>query len=276
MKITEYPQTNYLVPENVFLVDGPSGTQTINTIDLGKELVPKVVPEMHRMIFRGKNLGSTVYGFQLQAIREGVFDDLFVGDYWEINDIIWRIVDINYWFNCGDSPFNVNHLVIMPDWILYQNVMNYSTYNMGDGYAGSTMRTINLDDAKTTINAAFGEKVRSHRQVLTNSVIDGKPSGWAWYDSIVDLPNQINMYGSSIFTSVTDVNNIPSSIETIDKQQFALFAIKPSFILDKFLAGQWLRDVVADNMYAMVSGYGHAGYYGATNYLGVRPCFAIG
>ena len=37
---------------------------------------------MHRNIFRGKDLGSSITDAQVSAIRDGTFDDLYVGDYW--------------------------------------------------------------------------------------------------------------------------------------------------------------------------------------------------
>lgn len=37
---------------------------------------------MHRNIFRGKMLGTSVTDAQVSAIRDGTFDNLYVGDYW--------------------------------------------------------------------------------------------------------------------------------------------------------------------------------------------------
>lgn len=54
-------------------------------------------PEMHRNTFRGKCLGESITEEQLTAIQDGRFYDLYVGDYWEINEVKYRIADINYW-----------------------------------------------------------------------------------------------------------------------------------------------------------------------------------
>lgn len=37
---------------------------------------------MHRNVFRGKMIGNSVTDAQISAIRDGTFDDLYVGDYW--------------------------------------------------------------------------------------------------------------------------------------------------------------------------------------------------
>ena len=39
---------------------------------------------MHRNVFRGKDLGMSVTDAQLSAIRNGTFDDLYVGDHWTL------------------------------------------------------------------------------------------------------------------------------------------------------------------------------------------------
>lgn len=59
-----------------------------------------------------------------------------MGDYWVINGINWRIVDFNYWYNCGDTAFIKHHLVIMPDTVLYEARMNPTNITTG-GYVGS-------------------------------------------------------------------------------------------------------------------------------------------
>lgn len=37
---------------------------------------------MHRNVFRGKMIGTSVTDTQISAIRDGTFDDLYIGDYW--------------------------------------------------------------------------------------------------------------------------------------------------------------------------------------------------
>ena len=40
--------------------------------------------EMHRNVYRGKYLGKSITDAQLSAIRDGTFNDLYVGDYWNL------------------------------------------------------------------------------------------------------------------------------------------------------------------------------------------------
>ena len=229
-------------------------------------------PTMHRTIFRGKNLGTSLTTAQRTAIQNGTFEDLWLGDYWVINGITWRIVDIDYWYNCGDIAFTNHHLVIMPDHVLYYAQMNATGTTEG-GYIGSLMYTEGLSQAKTLVTSAFGDAVLTHREYLVNAVTDGKPSGGAWFDSSVELPNEIMMYGSYVFTPAADGQFITNR-HTIGNSQLALMQQVPRFIKPR--QDYWLRDVVSAVEFANVAYGGIPSHYGASHSLGVRPVFPIG
>ena len=227
---------------------------------------------MRRNIYRGKNLGTSVTPAQKTAITTGTFEDMYVGDYWVINGVIWRIADINYWYNCGDTSFTKNHLVMVPDSSLYSTKMNETNITVG-GYVGSKMYAENLNQAKTTIQTAFRDLLLTHREYLTNAVTNGYPSGGAWFDSTVELMNEIMVYGSYIYTP-GGTGSILVNRYTINKQQLALFSLNPGMI--NRLQSFWLRDVSSSSYFALVNFNGIALGNNASNSLGVRPAFAIG
>ncbi len=230
--------------------------------------------EMHRMIFRGKNLGSALTSAQKTAIQNGTFDDLYLGDYWVINGVTWRIVDFDYWLNCGDAAFTKHHLVIMPDTNLGSNKQMNTTDTTDGGYVGSLMYTTNMNDAKALCTGAFGSNILTHREYLVNAVANGRPSAGAWLDSTIELPNECMIYGHPHFLPGCDGTTIPSNY-TIDKTQLALFALAPKFITTR--QNYWLRDVVSSALFAVVNYVGYASYYRASNTrIGVRPVFPVG
>ena len=157
--------------------------------------------------------------------------------------------------------------------MLYNAKMNETNITTG-GYVGSQMYTANLANAKTLVNSAFGSaNVLTHREYLTNAVSNGYPSAGAWYDSTVELPNEIMMYGSLVFTPAGDGSFVPNRY-TIDKTQLALMKMYPRFI-NPHRQTQWLRDVVSSANFAYVSGVGNATYDSASASNGVRPVFGI-
>jgi len=236
----------------------------------------------HNSIFRGKYLGDTLTQEQVAEIEAGTFKDMFVGDYWTIGGVNYRIAHLDYWLRCGDAECTKHHAVIVPDTCLYNAQMHNTAsgqYEGGaantteGGYIGSDMYKTGLNQAKTIINNAFGSAhILSHRELLVNAVTNGRPSNNVWYDSTVELMNEPMVYGSYIFTPAHD-GTVISYRYTIDKSQLALFALRPDLICNR--VGWWLRDVVSGAHFANVYWHGHADCYYASNAFGVRPAFGV-
>lgn len=235
----------------------------------------------HNAIYRGKSLGSTVTTAQYAAIKAGTFDDLYIGDYWTIGGVNYRIAAFDYYLNSGDTNCTTHHVVIVPDTCLYNAQMhntssggweNGAANTTAGGYVGSDMYKSNLEQAKTTIKSAFSGHVLKHRIYLTNAVANGRASGGAWCDSEVDLMCEQMVYGSGIFSPVSDGSNVPANYR-VEKSQLPLFQHEPSRICNR--NNWWLRDVITASYFAFVSDYGYADYTGASNSIGVRPAFCI-
>lgn len=274
VNLSELTQINELVSGNKLLVGTTDGNKAIAAEDALFAMLDGFAPvELRRVLFRGKNLGTALTAVQKAAIKDGSFKGMFLGDYWSIGGRIWRIVDMDYWYNCGDTAFTSHHLVIMPDEALYNAQMNTTNVTTG-GYVGSAMYKSNLANAKTIVNAAFQGSVLTHREYLCNAVANGRPSGGAWFDSSIELPNEPMMYGHPHFSPTSDGSTVPS-IHTISKTQLALFMVCPRFIVNRSY-NQWLRDVVSSAYFARVRYYGSSSYDSASDSSGVRPVFPVG
>ena len=274
VNLSELTQINELVSGNKLLVGTTDGNKAIAAEDALFAMLDGFAPvELRRVLFRGKNLGTALTAVQKAAIKDGSFKGMFLGDYWSIGGRIWRIVDMDYWYNCGDTAFTSHHLVIMPDKALYNAQMNTTNVTTG-GYVGSAMYKSNLANAKTIVNAAFQGSVLTHREYLCNAVANGRPSGGAWFDSSIELPNEPMMYGHPHFSPTSDGSTVPS-IYTISKTQLALFMVCPRFIVNRSY-NQWLRDVVSSAAFARESDGGSTGSYDASDSYGVRPVFPVG
>lgn len=226
----------------------------------------------HNAIYRGAFLGNAVTPEQQQAIFAGTFEDLYIGDYWSINGITWRIAAFDYFLNCGDVATKQHHLVMVPDTILYTAVMNETPTTDG-GYVLAFIHTSGLEEAKSIIIKSFGDLLLSHRIYLVNAVSDGIPSAGAWCDSVVDLMTEQMVYGCGVLSPVSDGTTIPAN-GRIEKSQLPLFSFAPEFICNRSI--YWLRDVVSATSFACVYTYGHAASNTAANSRGVRPYFLIG
>ena len=247
--------------------------------DVGKLQYPNA--GAHNAIYRGKFLGNSVSEEQYAAIKAGTFDDLYIGDYWTIGDVNYRTAAFDYFLNTGDTKCTDHHVTLVPDTCLYNAQMNNTSsggYEDGTanttagGYVGSDMYKSNLDQAKSIIKSAFSGHVLKHRILLTNAIANGYASNGAWCDSEVDLMCEQMVYGSGIFSPVSNAASAPYNYR-VEKSQLPLFQHEPSRICNG--AMWWLRDVVSDGTFADVFKTGYAGYDTSSYSIGVRPYFCI-
>lgn len=277
-QITDLSRTVTAEEGDLLILSCEGSTKAITYGDLTRPVIETAEENAalnldNRNTYRGKNLGGSVTPAQLAVIRNGTFDGLFIGDYWTIGGVKWLIADMDYWYNCGDTAFTKHHLVMIPAVALYNQRMNETNVTTG-GYVNSEMYKTGLNNAKTTIAAAFPDMVLTHRELLVNATSNGRPTGGAWFDSTVELPNECMMYGHPHFAPTCDGTSVPY-IYTIDKTQLSIFALRPELISMRS-HNQWLRDVVSGAYFAFVYAYGNTGFHGASNSFGVRPVFAIG
>ena len=238
----------------------------------------------HNSIYRGKNLGSAVTAAQWEQIGAGTFGDMFIGDYWIINGITWRIAAFDYWYRFGDAECTTHHVVIVPD----SNLLNAdgstthwmnATDTTAGAYVGSDFYTGNNGNTGKSqclekAQSAFGSAhILTHRVYLANAVTNGYESGGAWYDSQIEIPSEKMVYGCSIFGNQMSGTSIPA-LYTVDHSQLPLFALDHSKICNR--ADWFLRDVVSGAYFAHVASTGYAHYDGASYpWVGVRPDFGI-
>lgn len=269
--------------EQMLIHDG-NGVKVITVQNLHKGLqadidaIQNVIADgagAHNSIYRGKNLGTSVTAEQYKAISDGTFAGLYVGDYWVISGVTYRIAGFDYYLHDGDTDTTKHHAVIVPDENMGSAQMNTTNVTNG-GYVGSAMYKANLNAAKTKIKAAFSGHVLSHRVYLTNAVSNGAPSGGAWFDSEVELMTERMVYGCPVHSPMGDGQKDPWSAMhnyTVEKSQLPLFALNPAAIVTRY--DYWLRDVVTAAYFAFVANGGSADYHNASYSLGVRPAFYI-
>ena len=251
-------------PETIVFTEGKALTQNAG---------------FHNSIYRGKYLGDSVTADQYAAISAGTFDGLFVGDYWTINGVNWRIAGFDYWLNTGDGDrCQTHHVVIVPDTCIATGVkMNNSNVTTG-AYIGSDFYTGNNSNtgratAQAAVKTAFGNAhILSHREYLMNAITNGYESGQSIYDVEIELMNELMVYGSNIFHNVINGTNLPSNY-TMSKSQLPLFRHRHDLI--GIGAAWWLRDVVSSTNFANVYSTGTAYNFNASNAYGIRPAFAI-
>lgn len=215
------------------------------------------------------DLGTSFTAEQSADIRAGKFEKVHVGGYWTINGRKYWAAHADYRLNCGITALTTHHMLVIPDKPFYDGVMNDTDVTTG-AYYGSKMKTSGMTDALATIKADFGaDHILAYRILLQNAVSNGASSGWAWYDSQVDLMNEHMVYGSYAWGG-----GAQNGFDTgIDKSQLALFQARPDLITNR--DNWWLRDVQSATSFCHVGTNGDALTWTASNSIGVRPAFLI-
>ena len=213
-------------------------------------------------VLNGKYLGDTYTDTQKQAIANGTFEGLHIGDYWVINDITWRIADFDYYYNIGDTPFTKHHIVVVPDSILYESRMNSTDITTG-AYVDSEMRNNNLDNARTAFDNAFGASfIPAHRGRYPSQVADGVTSAWAWIDMRVELMNETQVNGHNTW----NINGFDIGTQVT---QFRMFSLDHTKINIGYR--YWLLNVQTDTRFSGISANGYVFGDKPTSESGVRP-----
>lgn len=222
------------------------------------ELCPPAIS--HRMIYRGKNLGTSFTTEQSQAVQDGTFTDMYVGDYWVINGKTRRIGDIDYFIHCGDNVDLGHHLLMVDDGVdlaadgSTTHFMNDTDTTAG-GFKGSKMWNTTIpNQILPDITTAFGNHLLTHREYISNAVTDGVPTGGEWVDTIYNIFNEAMYYG----TVVNGANNAGTGLLNTgcSKNQIALFKLDQSSMHRR--SNIWLRDVISASDFANADNSGAA------------------
>ena len=277
--------TTALANDDAFYVYGNGASRKITAKELAQGLTEKALANASAVgvgygksdLYRGANLGSgTTFATastaaQRAAIAAGTFEGLFIGDYWTVNNVLYRIADFNYWKRSGDTDFNTNHIVLVPDSSFGSDKMNDTNITTG-AYVGSKMYTDAssvLNTARTKIASDFGGYLATHKEYLANAVNDNAQTAGAWFDSTVELMNELMVYGHYVYCRKSN----GTYLYTIDKAQLSLFKLNPALVNLRY--SYWLRDISSATTFASVFYDGGAYKYGASYSFGVRPAFAV-
>ena len=232
----------------------------------------------HNGIFRGFSLGNAVTEEQYAAISSGSFDNMFIGDYWTINNIVWRIAAFDYWYGFGNPVCETHHVVIVPDTNLIPGsstvkLLNNTATVVG-GYVGTdfyTGRNGNTAKAQAKLiidNALGSEHILSHKEFLCNATVNGYESAGGWYDSDIELMSERMVYGTKVKGKSDEL------MYTLDNTQLPLFM----FDRRKIANGErrWLRDVASETKFSIIQDTGLSSSAQADyTYGGICPAFGL-
>lgn len=254
---------------NEVLGDTKTNAEAITALKTLTDILTKPGASRANSLIVDYDLGASFTAEQSQDIRSGAFNKVRTGGHWTINGRKYWAAHADYRLHCGDTELTQHHMLVFPDRSFYNGVMNDTDTTAG-GYYGSKMKTSGLAAALATIKQDFGaDHILTHKVLLANAVSNGISSGWAWYDSQIDLMSEKMVYGSHAWGGGSQ-NGYDTGA---DKSQLALFQARPDLITNR--ENWWLRDVQSATYFCFVNDTGHAHGWCASRSFGVRPAFLI-
>lgn len=271
-RINEYPNATALAGSDRFIVDGAAGTRSSLASEMLFDLIDASgVGVMHRSVYRGKNLGDTITNAQYAQIKAGMFLDLFVGDYWVVNGVNYRIVDLDYYYGSTSTP--KHHAVIMPDTAMTNGPMNTTATNSTGIYNSAWFKSTR-GALETRISTIFPSRTMPLTTYISSAVDSaGNIIGNTPISGMANLPHETQIYGSRLIGAQT--SGASSHID--ERSQFAGMLLNPSLQLDLSTTYTWLADPVKTSYFAAVwNSPGMADAASAETTQGFRPYFLVG
>lgn len=260
-------------------------------LDGNKLSVPEISNAgFHNSIYREKDIFSYLRDGSLwERIFNGTFDDLFVGDYFEVDLFgthVMRIAGFDTFYNTydGENGMNSHHVIIIPDDCLEMNQM--SELGIINGYVGTDMFMTFLPFLVNELETFIGPShVLNVYEYLTNHVdnnaknclrpdLTGASDACTWTPAKANLLSETEVYGYMSYSSSGYENGMSCY------GQLPLFRLNPSKIIVKQsdIIGYWLRNVACDDHFCAVNFQGVPMYENirVLDGIGVRPRFIIG
>ena len=233
--------------------------------------------QTHNATYRGQSLGSFNETFA-NDIDNGTFNNMWVGDYFTINNHIYKIAGFNYKYDHEENTGLANHLIMITD-VLSNQAMNSSDTTAG-GFAGTELFKNYFPQIESQLTTDFGSHLLTFKSYLSTSIDgNGAPDDGQWYSLKTCMCNSAMWWGSPS----ADSNNANGVKFNLGDETEQLPIMKLHKVEQE--SGEnivWLRDVCDSKSFVAANPDGASDTYAANsstesiNDIGVRAFFLIG
>lgn len=223
----------------------------------------------HNAIYRGRKLGNALTSEMLAGIRDGSFSDLYVGDYIETEDNIYRFMDFDYFLGCvsgvSGGKIEKHHAVLVPDRVMGSSAID--NYPEATQPKETHMYVNKLPEITQTLKGIFGNDNVAMMDRIIPKTANGEPAGWDWVNVGADLLTEEMVMGHGSW------GQWPGIQIGVLKGQLAGF--RYSHFLMCSNDDYWLRNKRTATNYALISSGGISSSDVGNLQHGVRPFFVI-
>ena len=224
----------------------------------------------HNAIYRGQNLGPFNETFA-GDIKNGTFNNMWVGDYFVVNNHTYKIAGFNYKYGHEGNTTLANHLIMITD-VLSNQAMN-STDTTAGGFAGTNLFKNYFPQIESQLQTDFGNHLLTFNSYLSTSIDgNGAPNNGQWYSLKACMCNSAMWWGSPSQYS-NNANGVKFNLGD-ETEQLPIMKLHTD---EQKSGGKWvwLRDIYNSSNFALASDGGSAGWNHASASDGVRAFFLI-
>lgn len=175
-------------------------------------------------------------------------------------DLMFAAFD--YYYNMGDTALTNHHAILIPKTAFATTAKMNPANTAASGYYNSDMHQIILPCYAKSLKTVLNNHVLAHRTWLTTA-----NNSATWYDSELQLMNEIQIYGKTVYANtVYEVG--------VDNKILPIFNFITAVQYNR--NGVWLRSIVNTTNFARCGSDGNPGSFGAQNALYVRPLILFG
>lgn len=227
----------------------------------------------HNATYRGQNLGSFNETFA-GDIKNGTFYNMWVGDYFVVNNHTYKIAGFNY--KCGheENTNLANHLIMITDVLSTQEMNSYDTTE--GGFAGTSLFKNYFPKIEKQLQTDFGNHLLTFNSYLSTSIdSNGAPNNGQWYSLKACMCNSAMWWGKpSTYSSNANSTKFNIGDET---DQLPIMKLHTD---EQKSGGQavWLRDISDSSTlaaFAVADNDGDTDWGPANEDHGVRAFFLI-
>jgi hypothetical protein len=184
----------------------------------------------------------------------------------------------DYYYNMG-TALTTHHAILIPKGAGFATTANMNGTNITVGaYFNSDMHQITLPCYAKSLKTMLGNHLLSHKTLLSTAInastpsmagvgMTGASSAWAWETTELQLMNEVQLYGSMVWSSSAyDIG--------VDDEKLPVFNFINPVCFGR--GDFWLRSVVSSAHFANCAGAGNAGTSVASGAIGVRPIIPFG
>ena len=219
---------------------------------------------------------------QAHGIDDKSYKDLYLGDYFKIQDgtynAVWMVAHFNYHY-IPERPdgYGQKGVILIPRVPLDGDISMNATNTTENGYIESLGHTVSCAGVATALSPILGSYLLNTRILLSSEVdttvssmagggITGGTTSYAWSAGQCVLPNEIQIYGTTAWTSsaydIGEANEKLAVFNFINQSEYAYHDF-------------WLRNVVSSTQFALSGAGGSANAHNAHAAHGFRPLIQI-